>query len=385
MKKKILFCITARASLSRIINAILALKKKRNVEVIVLVSGSALLENYGRVVEIIKKKGIKMLEEMYTSFQGDNPVVMALTTASTIEATARSFSRIMPDLVVTIADRYETLGSAIAATYCGIPLAHIQGGEITGNIDERVRHAITKLADIHLVSNEISKSRVEKMGENKSSIFVTGCPSLDIVLEAKKKLNKNQVEKMINSHGVGKKFKISEPFVVLLQHSETENFKESYNRMIKILEVVDRTNIVPLIFWPNIDVGTNSISKAIRVMREKGALKNARFLKNIESDMFVKLLSLRKCLIGNSSAGIRECSFMGVPVVNIGFRQEGRLCAENVIHVGWNYKKMFNAINKQINNGKYQSSKIYGDGFAGKKIAEVLSKNHYFKNKRFVD
>jgi UDP-hydrolysing UDP-N-acetyl-D-glucosamine 2-epimerase len=385
MKKKILFCITARASFSRIKNAILALKKKKNIEVIVLASGSALLENYGRVVELIKKEGIKVAEELYTSFQGDTSLGMALTTASTIEATARSLVRISPDIVVTIADRYETLGSAIAASYCGFPLAHIQGGEVTGNIDERVRHAITKLSDIHLVSNQNSRSRIIKMGEKKSSIFVTGCPSLDIIREAKKEIDKNQIEKIINYYGVGKKFKISEPFVVVLQHSETEAFHKSYEHMIKILEIVERIKITPLIFWPNIDVGSDAISKAIRVMRERGALKNARFLKNIEGKMFVKLLSLSKCLIGNSSAGIRECSFMGVPVVNIGKRQEGRLCANNVINVGWNSKKIFNAINKQINRSHYKSSKIYGDSFAGKKIAEVLSKNHLFKNKRFVD
>jgi len=385
MKKKILFCITARASYSRIKNAILALKKKKGMEAIVLASGSALLDNYGRVVELIKKDGIQVVEELYTSFEGDASIGMALTTASTIEASARSFTRISPDLVVTIADRYETLGTSIAASYCGFPLAHIQGGEVTGNIDERVRHANTKLSDIHLVSNSDSKSRVIKMGEKKSSIFITGCPSLDIVREEKKNLDIQQLEDCINYNGVGEKFKISEPFIVVLQHSETESYEYSFNRMMMTLKVIDRIKIRPLIFWPNIDAGSNAISKAIRVMREKGALKSARFIKNIESRMFVKLLSLSRCLIGNSSAAIRECSFMGVPAVNIGRRQEGRLCAKNVMHVGWNSNQIFNSINKQLQNGHYKSSKIYGDGFAGKKIAEVLSKSHSFKNKRFVD
>tara|TARA_Y100000389_G_scaffold201809_1_gene245413 strand:+ start:3535 stop:4692 length:1158 start_codon:yes stop_codon:yes gene_type:complete len=385
MKKKILFCITARASYSRIKNAILELKKKKGIEVMVLASGSALLDKYGRVVELIKKDGIKVVEELHTSFEGDTSIGMALTTASTIDASARVFKRIKPHLVVTIADRYETLGTSIAASYCGFPLAHIQGGEVTGNIDERVRHANTKLSDIHLVSNGSSKSRVIKMGEKKTSIFVTGCPSLDIIREAKKSLKVYQLEDCINANGVGKKFNISKPFTVVLQHSETENYKNSFNHMIMTLKAIDKINIQHLIFWPNIDAGSGAISKAIRVMREKGALKSARFIKNIESIMFVKLLSLSRCLIGNSSAAIRECSFMGIPAVNIGLRQEGRLCAGNVMHVGWNSNQIFNSINKQLQNGHYKGSKIYGDGFSGKRIAEVLSKSHSFKNKRFVD
>ena len=385
MKKKILFCITARASYSRIKNAILELKKKKGIEVMVLTSGSALLDKYGRVVELIKKDGIKVVEELHTSFEGDTSIGMALTTASTIEASARVFNRIKPHLVVVIADRHETLGTSIAASYCGFPLAHVQGGEVTGNIDERVRHANTKLSDIHLVSNESSKSRVIKMGEKKTSIFVTGCPSLDIILEAKKSLKVHQLEDYINAYGVGKKFNISKPFVVVLQHSETENYKNSFNHMMMTLKAIDKINIQHLIFWPNIDAGSGAISKAIRVMREKGALKSARFIKNIESMMFVKLLSLSRCLIGNSSAAIRECSFMGIPAVNIGLRQEGRLCAENVMHVGWNSNQIFNSIKKQLQNGHYKGSKIYGDGFSGKRIAEVLSKSHSFKNKRFVD
>jgi UDP-N-acetylglucosamine 2-epimerase len=171
----------------------------------------------------------------------------------------------------------------------------------------------------------------------------------------------------------------------VLQHSETENHKNSFDHMMMTLKAINKINIQHLIFWPNIDAGSNAVSKAIRVMREKKALKSARFIKNIKSEMFVKLLSLSRCIVGNSSAAIRECSFMGVPAVNIGLRQEGRLCAENVMHVKWNSNQIFNSINKQLKNGHYKGSKIYGDGFSGKKIAEILSKNHSFKNKRFID
>ena len=384
MKKYILVCITARPSYSRIRTAILALQKKSNIKVTVLASGSALLDRYGRVVDLIREDGIEVIEELYTFIEGNDPIGMALTTASTIEASARSIMRIAPDMVVTIADRYETLGTAVAASYCGFPLAHIQGGEITGNIDERVRHAVTKLSDIHLVANTDCKERIQKMGEDNSNIYVTGCPSLDIVHESNN-IEISEVKNAVNVHGVGADFDITKPFIVVMQHPETESFEQSYERMLMTLEAVNETGLPPLIFWPNVDAGSDATSKAIRVMRERGVLKKARYIKNLESQIFLKLLSLSKCLIGNSSVGIRECSFMGVPTVNIGYRQQGRLCAENVVHTEWDTKKIKDSISLQLNNGHYKSSEIYGDGLSGQKIADILEQEHIPISKRFVD
>tara|TARA_B100001564_G_C20520599_1_gene614978 strand:- start:50 stop:979 length:930 start_codon:yes stop_codon:yes gene_type:complete len=309
---------------------------------------------------------------------------MALTTASTIEATSRSIMRILPDLIVTIADRYETLGTAVAASYCGFPLAHIQGGEITGNIDERVRHAVTKLSDIHLVANSDCEKRIIRMGEDSKNIFITGCPSLDIVHEANSLKTKEVVE-ALNLKGVGSDVDIMKPFIIVMQHPETENFEESFERMMITLKSVDNLNIPSLIFWPNVDAGSDATSKAIRVMREKGFLKDSRFIKNLESRIFLNLLSLSKCIIGNSSVGIRECSFMGVPTVNIGDRQRGRMCAENVLHTKWDSDEIDNAIQFQIDHGKYDISNVYGDGHSGEKIAKILSKNFEISGKRFID
>lgn len=384
MKKKVLVCITARPSYSRIRTAILALNDNPEVEVLVLASGSALLDRYGRVVDLIRKDGIEVVEELHTFVEGNDLIGMALTTASTIEATSRAIIRISPDIVVTIADRYETLGTAVAASYCGFPLAHIQGGEITGNIDERVRHAVTKLSDIHLVANSDCKERIMRMGEDESNIFITGCPSLDIVHESNE-LDIEDVNEAVSLSGVGAEFDINKKFIVVMQHPETDSYDKSYDRMIKTLEAVDAIGIPPLIFWPNVDAGSDATSKAIRVMRERGVLKNARYIKNLESKLFLKLLSLCHCLVGNSSVGIRESSFMGVPTVNIGRRQDGRQSSDNVIYVGWDSNQIKNAIDHQIQNGKYESSNIYGDGFSGKKIADILMQDHFSESKRFVD
>jgi UDP-hydrolysing UDP-N-acetyl-D-glucosamine 2-epimerase len=382
--KKILICITARPSYSRIRSAILALQKKDNTDVSVLASGSALLERYGRVVDLIRADGIDVIDELYTFVEGNESINMALTTAATVSTSAAVISRLAPDLVVTIADRYETLGTAIAASYCGVPLVHIQGGEVTGNIDERVRHSVTKLSDIHMVANIDCKRRLKQMGENNAAIFVTGCPSLDIVHESLS-IPISKIKESIENFGVGADVDVSKPFVMVLQHPETESYKESYDRMRKTLVAIENLDMPSLIFWPNVDAGADATSKAIRVSREEGMLKNARYIKNLDGKLFLRLLKQTKCLIGNSSVGIRECSFIGVPVVNIGDRQMGRMQAENVIDSAWNTNDILEAILTQIKHGEYKSSNIYGDGLSGELIAELLSKDLEIIPKRFVD
>ena len=382
--KKILICITARPSYSRIRSAILALQKKDNVDVSVLASGSALLERYGRVVDLIRADGIKVADELYTFVEGNESINMALTTAATVSASALAISKISPDLIVTIADRYETLGTAIAASYCGFPLVHIQGGEVTGNIDERVRHSVTKLADIHMVANTDCQRRLIQMGENKSSIYITGCPSIDIINESLM-IPLSTIKETVEKYGVGSDIDISKPFVIVMQHPETESYKESYDRMQKTLIAIENLDMPSLIFWPNVDAGSDATSKAIRVSREQGILKNARYIKNLDGKLFLRLLKQSKCLIGNSSVGIRECSFIGVPVVNIGKRQHGRMHAQNVLNASWDSDEILKATRSQINNGEYERSHLYGNGSSGELIAELLSKNLEIIPKRFVD
>ena len=383
-KKKILICITARPSYSRIKSTALALNKRDEIDLVVLASGSALLERYGRVVDQIKDDGLTVVEELYTFVEGNDPINMALTTASTLSASAMSMARIAPDLVVTIADRYETLGTAIAASYSGIPLIHIQGGEITGNIDERVRHAVTKLSDMHLVANHVAGDRIRSMGEDPSTIFVTGCPSIDIAVQSRS-LDFEIVKDSVTQLGVGQNIDLDKPYCVILQHPETEQHTDSYNCMMQTLCAVKEASLASLIFWPNVDAGSDATSKALRVSREQGVLKTSRLIKNLEGEIFLRLLSKAECLIGNSSVGIRECSFLGVPVVNIGCRQDGRTRGHNVLDSQWNQEEITAAILKQIYHGKYESDTIYGDGKSGETIAKLLASELNFGPKRFVD
>lgn len=371
-KKAICVAITARPSYSRIRSALTALKTDPGIDLTVLCSGSALLDRYGRVVDLIKADGFNVTEELYTFVEGNEPVNMALTTAATVHQTASALRRFAPDFVITIADRYETIGTAISAAYLGIPLIHIQGGEVTGNIDERVRHAVTKLSDFHIVANAKSAKRLLRMGEDPRTVFNTGCPSIDIAREARE-LSLEQVQEAISRIGVGMPINLFDDYLVVLQHPETDTYDDAAAQMQATLDVLYAVKMPALVFWPNVDAGSDATSKCIRINREAGRLDRVHILRNLEGHIFLRLLMSAKVLLGNSSAGLRECAYLGVPVVNIGSRQYGRDRAENVVDAPYDSAGIEAAVRQQIAHGPYSSSDLFGSGDAGTEIARVVA------------
>ena len=297
---------------------------------------------------------------------------MAKTTGLAVMELAGVFYNLQPDAVITIADRFETLATSIAASYQNIPLVHIQGGEITGNIDEKVRHANTKLADIHLVSSEEAKERVIKMGEDVKKVFNTGCPSIDLANEIKNssKLDFNPIDKY---GGVGSNIDWGSGYLVVMQHPVTTEYGSARKDVEETLNAIHELNIPTFWFWPNIDAGSDGTSNGIRSFREIRQPKNIHFFKNMEPQDFLKLLVNSKCLIGNSSVGIRECSYLGVPVVNIGSRQERRQRGSNVVDVNYQKELIKDAILERIETNSIKEESIYGNGQAGKSIASILA------------
>ena len=370
--RKICVVITARPSYSRIKTALGAINNNKNLELQLVLAGSALLDKYGKVSKVIEDDGFTISEKIYNVIEGEFPTAMAKTTGIAITELATTFYNLKPDIVVTIADRFETIATSISATYQNIPLAHIQGGEVTGNIDEKVRHANTKLADIHLVASEDAKERVIKMGEDPEYVFNTGCPSIDLAKEVldNPKLDFDPISRY---GGVGADIEYKNGYLVVMQHPVTTEYEMAKLQIQETLKAINELNIPTFWFWPNVDAGSDGTSRGIRQFREKYNPTNIRFMKNLEPKDFLKLIYNSKCLIGNSSVGIRESSFLGIPVVNIGSRQDGRVRGRNVIDIK-EYKKEIikEAIIKQIENGKYKSETIYGDGKAGEKIAKVL-------------
>jgi len=371
-KRKICVVITARPSYSRIKTALIAIKNHPKLELQLVIAGSALLNRYGSSIDYIENDGFEIKEKVFMVLEGDNATSMAKTTGLGIMELSSVFYRLQPDAVITIADRFETIATSIAASYQNIPLVHIQGGEVTGNIDEKVRHANTKLADIHLVASQDAYERVIKMGERPEVVFNTGCPSIDLALEVKKspELNFDPIKKY---GGVGFNVNWEKGYLVVLQHPVTTEYKSAREDVLKTLGVIEKLNIPTFWFWPNVDAGTDGTSSGIRRFREINKPKNIHFFKNMESNDFLRLLVNSNCLIGNSSAGIRECSYLGVPVVNIGTRQNNRKRGDNVIDVPHNENKIRAAIEVQILRKQINSEPIYGYGNAGFQIAKTLA------------
>tara|TARA_B100000676_G_C18083627_1_gene853213 strand:+ start:2859 stop:4010 length:1152 start_codon:yes stop_codon:yes gene_type:complete len=370
--RKVCVVITARPSYSRIKTVLDGIKNHENLELQLIVSASAVLEKYGNAASFIEKDGFKINEKIYSIVEGEGLESMAKTTGLSLTELSTSFSNLKPDIVLTIADRYETIATAIAGSYMNIPVAHIQGGEVTGSIDEKVRHAVTKLSNYHFVSNKLAYERVIKMGENKESVFLTGCPSIDLALNVFN--NPNMDTNPINKYGgVGSKIDLSSGYYVVMHHPVTTEFDEARDQVNKLLNAVHNIGKPILWFWPNVDAGSDGTSKGIRAFREKVKNNNMWFFKNFSPPDFLRLLLQSDGIIGNSSVAIRECSFLGVRAVNIGSRQNGRQRGRNVFDVGNSTDEIRNGIINHLSKGKVASEDIYGKGDSGDKIAEIIS------------
>jgi len=372
-RRKICVVITARPSYSRIKTALTAIRNHPDLDLQLVVGASALLDRYGNAIGQMVKDGFDIAARVYMVLEGENLAAMAKTTGLGVMELATVFDNLQPDMVVTIADRYETMATALAAAYSNIPLVHIQGGEITGSIDEKVRHAITKLADIHLVSNQKAADRVIRMGERPETVHVTGCPSIDI---AAGMLNHSDLDfdPFAKYGGVGKEQDLAGGYLVVMQHPVTTEHESARHHTEETLMAVRDIGLPILWFWPNVDAGSDGTSNAIRSFREKFQPERFHFFKNMAPMDFLKLLKNSRCLVGNSSVGIRECAYLGIPVVNIGTRQSGRDRGANVLDVPYHREAIQTAIRQHLDRAQpLPNDPIYGDGSAGARIAEILA------------
>ncbi|MEX1071950.1 MAG: UDP-N-acetylglucosamine 2-epimerase [Anaerolineales bacterium] len=372
MARKIGLVVTARPSYARIKTALQAIEKHRDLELQLIVAASALLDRYGSVVQYIENDGFKISARVFIVLEGENLITSAKSTGLGIMELATIFDNLRPDVVVTVADRFETLATAVAASYMNIPVAHVQGGEVTGSIDEKVRHAVTKLSNLHFVSTKQAGERVIRMGEDPKSVYVTGCPSIDLAADVLRDPDM-KFDPFEKYGGVGYQQDLSDGYLVVMQHPVTTQFGESRAQITETLEAVEALDMPAFWFWPNVDAGADGISRGIRIFREQGRGKRVHYFKNMEPEDFIRLINNSRAIVGNSSAGIRESSFLGVPSVNIGERQAGRERGRNVIDVPHEAKEIQKAITTHLANGRYASEHIYGEGKAGERIADLLA------------
>jgi UDP-hydrolysing UDP-N-acetyl-D-glucosamine 2-epimerase len=371
-KRKICVVVTARPSYSRIRTALAAIQRHPDLELQLVVAASALLDRYGNAIKTIEADGFTVAAKVFMVLEGENLTSMAKTTGLGMLELATVFDNLAPDVVVTIADRYETLATAAAASYMNIPVAHVQGGEVTGSIDEKVRHAVTKLANIHLVCTEPAAQRVTRMGESPDHIYVTGCPSIDLAREVVESpaLSFDPIAKY---GGVGDQVDLTRGYIVVLQHPVTTEYESARHDIEETLHAVRDAGVPALWFWPNVDAGSDGTSKGIRSFRETEHPTNIHFFKNMAPTDFLRLLVGSWGIVGNSSVAIRECSYLGVPAINVGSRQSGRDRGPNVVDVAHDRGAILRAIHEVLGPGRRTPSLLYGNGAAGERIADVLA------------
>lgn len=372
--RKICVFIGSRANYSSIKSVMLHLKNNPKVELQVVLGSSAVLDRFGKVEDLIIRDGFKIDSKFYNNIEGENPTTMSKSTGLGIIEMTMVIDNLDPDIVIVVGDRFEMMSIAIATVYTNKILVHTMGGEVTGTIDESIRHAITKFAHIHFPSNEDAKQRIIKLGEIPKYIFNYGCPRIDLV---KKELETNSVhflkENFKKNKGVGSQINFNKNFLLVSQHPVTTEFGKNRIHIKETLKALDKLKMQTIMLWPNIDAGSDEISKEIRSFREKNKCSWLSIYKNLPIQHYIHLMNITSCLVGNSSSGIREGEFIGTPVVNIGSRQNLRLRGENVIDTDYNSDLILKAIQEQISKEKYTSKKLYGSGDAGKQISNLLS------------
>lgn len=369
-RRKVCVVVSNRASLARITTVLEAVRDHPALELQVVAAASALLERFGSAVGALERAGFRPDAKIPMVIEGQTPATMAKSTGLGLLEMATAFEVLEPDLVVTVADRFETMATAVAASYMNIPVAHTQGGEVSGSIDESVRHAVTKLSHLHFPATELSARRVVAMGEDPQYVFNLGCPAIDLV--ARTPLGTGQAG--LAAHGGdGSPIDPGAPFLLVLQHGVTTEYGRGLDQMMATLRAVSAIGIQALVFWPNVDAGTDEIAGGIRQFRQEGLAERCHFFHNVPAEDFIRLMAHCACMVGNSSAALREGAYLGTPAVNVGTRQQERECAGNVMFTSHDPLDIAGAVRAQMGRGRYPPSYLFGDGTAGHRIADVLA------------
>jgi len=371
--RKICVVVGSRANYSSIKSAMYAIDEHPNLELQVVAVASALLDRYGSVETQMKQDGFDLRSRVFMLIEGETPATMAKSTGIGLIELPTVFEQIEPDIVLTVGDRFETMATTLSAVYMNIALAHTMGGEVSGTVDESIRHAITKFAHIHFPACSDARDRIIRLGEPDESVHLVGCPRIDLVAEILADDAGDDALSEMFEHGVGGVFDIKKPFVILSQHPVTTEYGEGEKQITTSLQAIQKLGLPAIVLWPNPDAGSEDVARGMRKFREHNDDSNFHFFKSIPIKQYVHLMSRTACIIGNSSSAIREGAYIGTPAVNIGSRQNSRQRGSNVIDVDHIEIEIASAMKAQLNHGRYEGEPIYGDGRAGRRIADVLA------------
>ncbi len=372
-QRRICVVVGSRANYSSIKSAMRAIDAHPELTLQLVVAASAVLDRYGAAVNLIERDGFIVDCRLHMLVEGETPVTMAKSTGLGLMELPSVFDRLRPDCVLTVGDRFETMATTLAAAYLNISLAHTMGGEVSGTIDESIRHAVTKFAHIHFPASRDAAERIVKLGERPDTVHCVGCPRIDLVAEILRDDQGPDLNAFLNAQGVGDAIDVDQPFLLVSQHPVTTEYGEGERQIRATLEAAWESGLPSVVLWPNADAGSEDIARGMRKWREHNLARGSRFFKNLPIDVYVRLMKRTACLVGNSSSGIREGAFIGTPVVNVGSRQIGRERGHNVIDANHEAEAILAAIRTQLAHGPYASDPVYGDGNAGRRIADILA------------
>jgi GDP/UDP-N,N'-diacetylbacillosamine 2-epimerase (hydrolysing) len=362
--RKIFIVIERRADYSRYKPILELLDKDPFFQTHLVVTGINLLKNHGEDIKKIISDGftIQATLPMFKDKQPDNGAEMVRSMSRFMTSVVDELETAKPDLVLTGFDIGANLATTVAAAHMNLPVAHIQGGEITGNIDESLRHSMSKFAHIHFPATKKAKARLIRMGENPNNIFVVGCPSLDLLVNSPKVSTKD-LEKELD-------LDLSQPTALVIQHPVTSEDTQSFDQINQTIQAIQSLNIQSLFLLPNNDAGYSKIIKKIKD-------SNLKWVTSLPIEKFVNLYRHIKVIVGNSSSGIHEAATYKVPAVNIGTRQQGRERARNVIDVDYDKAEIETALKKAIFDQEFRASlkdlkNPYGDGQTAPRIVKTL-------------
>ncbi len=371
-KKKIIFVTSTRADYGKLKSIILKLQKDKKMIVKVFVTGSHNMNLYAKTVEEIKKDKIKNLNIFKNQGLSTS---MSKILINTIRGFSNYIEKERPTLVILHGDRVEPLACAISSLLLNIKIAHVEGGEVSGTVDEMLRHAISKLSHIHFVSNKIAKNRLLQMGEDKKSIFVVGSPDVDLILSK----NLPDLDTVRKRYGIN-----YDKYAISILHPVTTNIENVKIESKNYFEALKQTKTNYVVIYPNNDLGSNYIFDQIRKLKKK---PNFSVLPSLRFEFFLTLLKNSSFIIGNSSCGIMEAPYYGVPTINVGNRQKNRLKSKSLININFTKKKIITAI-KFAQQHKTPKLKYFGNGKSSLKINKIINSKKFWDvqlQKGFID
>lgn len=369
-KRKILAVTGIRSEYDILSSVLRAIDCHPDLELEVAVTGAHLAEAYGYTIDEIRKDGFKIADEIESLVNGDRASSRVKGLAFQLQGLVQTVCRVKPSFLLVLGDREEAMSTALVGAYMNVPVAHIAGGDrVVGNVDDQVRHAVTKLAHLHFTTNRESCERILRLGEQPFRVFDTGNPGLDRLLSVPE-LTAEQL-----SSRLGFELKDGEPLILLIQHVISSEIDQAYGQMRQTLEAVKSLGIKTVLSYPNSDAGGQQIIRAIHEYQDLPGLYTVKNMPRLE---FVNVMRRASCMLGNSSAGILEAPLLKLPVINVGNRQKGRLHAENVQFVAHDAGAIVAAVERAIFDSAYRArvercGNPYGDGHSSSRIAEILA------------